>query len=147
MGPINNKSNRSNNLIKYLLINNAFNRFSIHPIAIGCHADWNDLDGIHISATNKKMTYHSTIAMCKESCEKNANCSSFDWTGTGFLSSCDHHLYPYDISKRVEINRGSHHVVNRSNKNIKSCIGNYDGKWTDYILMNLSYYCIILFAF
>ena len=120
-------------LIKYLLINNVFNRFSIQSIVTGCHAHWTSINDVQLKSSNRKRHPSGSLRLCKHYCEKSDNCSSVDWEYTFFYFECYQHFYPYNISSLKEFNRSYHHVVNRSTKNIERCIGNYEGKRTDVL--------------
>ena len=122
-------------LIKYLLINNVFNRFSIQSIVTGCYAHWTSINDVLPISSNVKRLHHraGSLRVCKYYCEKSVNCSSVDWEYTYDIGGCYQHLYPYNISSFKELKHSSHHVVNRSTKNIERCIGNYEGKRTDVL--------------
>ena len=125
-------------LIKYLLINNVFNRFSIQSIVTGCHAHWTSINDVQPISPNWKKLYHhaGSLELCKHYCEKSVNCSSVEWEYSIFsiyFGGCYQYLYPYNISSFKELQDSSYHVVNRSTKNIERCIGNYEGKRTDVL--------------
>lgn len=97
------------------------------------------LDNVHLRDTDHRMRSFSSLENCKRDCEEFPNCSSVDFETRSIIFGigCKQNFYPYNISNFYEEPRGSHYVIDRSNKTVQSCIGDYDGKWTDYISMNV----------
>ena len=96
------------------------------------------MDFSSTGATLYRIAYTPDIDLqsCKDECDEFIICSSVDLKpsskGTG--TDCWQYEYPYDPDK-VQSDKGSHHIIDRSSKTAERCIGDYKGKWKCYILM------------